>query len=291
MPLAILRITDSGCPFAYSAEPALSTLRHRYGKGLDWKLGMIGLAENYELYVEKGFTGTLMATHAASFSRKYGMPVTTAAKPRPLATWSACRTVVATRLHQPELEAQVHRALQVAWFTTTALLDQDDALLEVLSKVAGLDSGEIVQAAANDTKVADAFASDREIARSAKGSPTEAQNKHAMDGDLPRYTAPSLLMTGTDGRTLEAGGFQPVEAYDVIIANADPTLPRHKTETAAEALEASPWPLAVVEVASILAPPFTPPDIEATEVALIELAAAGNAERIAAGNGAFYSIH
>jgi protein-disulfide isomerase-like protein with CxxC motif len=266
-------------------------LRHRYGSGLDWKLGMIGLAENYELYVEKGFTGTLMATHAASFSRKYGMPVTTAAKPRPLATWPACRTVVATRLHQPELEAQVHRALQVAWFTTTALLDQDDALLEVLSKVDGLDSGEIVQAAANDSDVADAFASDREIARSAKGSPTEAQNKHAMDGDLSRYTAPSLLMTGTDGRTLEAGGFQPLEAYDVIIANADPTLPRHKTETAAEALEASTWPLAVVEVASILAPPLTPPDIEATEVALIELAASGNAERIAAGNGAFYSIH
>lgn len=41
-----------------------------------------------------------------------------------------------------------------------------------------------------------------------------------------RYTAPSLVFTTADGRRLEAGGFQPVEAYDVIIANLDPTLHR-----------------------------------------------------------------
>ena len=40
-----------------------------------------------------------------------------------------------------------------------------------------------------------------------------------------RYTAPSLVFE-QDGRRLEAGGFQPVEAYDVLLANLDPTLER-----------------------------------------------------------------
>ncbi|MGZ9034148.1 MAG: hypothetical protein ACXW25_07015 [Rhodospirillales bacterium] len=41
-----------------------------------------------------------------------------------------------------------------------------------------------------------------------------------------RYTAPSLVFDGPDGQKLEAGGFQPIEAYDVVIANLDPTLER-----------------------------------------------------------------
>lgn len=41
-----------------------------------------------------------------------------------------------------------------------------------------------------------------------------------------RYTAPSLVFDGPDGQKLETGGFQPIEAYDVVIANLDPTLER-----------------------------------------------------------------
>jgi hypothetical protein len=46
-----------------------------------------------------------------------------------------------------------------------------------------------------------------------------------MDGELVRYTAPSVVFE-LEGRRLEGGGFQPIEAYDVLIANLDPTLER-----------------------------------------------------------------
>ena len=43
-----------------------------------------------------------------------------------------------------------------------------------------------------------------------------------------RYSAPSLIFTAGAGsageRRLEAGGFQTIEAYDVLIANLDPSL-------------------------------------------------------------------
>lgn len=290
MSLEILRITDSGCPWAYSAEPALSVLRDRYRDQIDWKIAMIGLAETSDVYVNKGFTAAMMAAMAPKFSRRFGMPMSTAAKARPWGTWPACKTVVATRLHQPELEAAAHRALQIAWFTTTDELDTWEALRTVLTEVKGLDAAVIVEAAENDASVADAFAADMAVARSAAGSPTESQGKHAMDGDTPRYTAPSLLMTATDGRKLEAGGFQPVEAYDVIIANADPTLTRHEPGSITDVLERSQWPLCPAEVAAITAPSLEVPDVAAVETALVELAANGEIKRTAAGNGAFYGI-
>ncbi len=290
MSLEILRVTDSGCPWAYSGEPALSVLRHRYRDQIDWKLAMIGLAETSDVYAKKGFTPTLMATMAPKFSRRFGMPMSAAVKTRTLGTWPACKTVVATRLHQPELEARVHRALQVAWFTTADELDTWDALRSTLGNVAGLDAAAIVEAAENDAAVAEAFNADMAIARSAAGSPTEAQGKHAMDGDTPRYTAPSLLMTANDGRKLEAGGFQPVEAYDVIIANADPTLERHEAGSITDVLERSEWPLCPAEVAAITAPSLEDPDVAAVETELVELAANGEIQRTPAGNGAFFSV-
>ena len=44
------------------------------------------------------------------------------------------------------------------------------------------------------------------------------------DGPV-RFTAPSIVFS-SNGTSLVAGGFQPVEAYDVLIANLDPTLHR-----------------------------------------------------------------
>ncbi|MEI6447620.1 MAG: hypothetical protein WCO96_07040 [Actinomycetes bacterium] len=288
MALDILRITDPGCPFAYSAEPAQTVLRSRYGSQVNWSLAMIGLAADGSVYADKGYDGPAMARTYATFSRRYGMPVTTEARERPLATWPACRVVIATRLDSPDREAAVQRALQVAWFTTVAELDRDEALIEAISCVAGIDPAGIV-ARSHDDDVEELFEADRAVARSAKGSPTQAQGKHAMDGDLARYTAPSLLMTGADGRKLEAGGFQPVEAYDVVIANADPTLQRNTPETPVEVLEASDWPLCTAEVSAALAKPLQEPDTEAVESDLIGLAAEGRILRMPAGNGVFWS--
>lgn len=289
MALDILRITDPGCPFAYSAEPAQTVLRSRYGNQINWSLAMIGLAADGSVYEDRGYGPVAMAQTYARFSRQFGMPVTGDTRRRSLATWPACKVVVAARLLAPEHEAAVQRALQVAWFTTVADLEQDDELIGAISCVAGIDPAQVVAAASTSDEVDAAFEADRAKARSAAGSPTEAQGKHATDGDKVRYTAPSLLMHDRNGRPLEAGGFQPVEAYDVIIANADPTLTRSTPEGALEVLKDSDWSLCTAEIASVLAEPFSPRDDAAVEAQLIALAAEGSVIRMQAGNGAFWA--
>jgi len=63
------------------------------------------------------------------------------------------------------------------------------------------------------------------------------------DGAL-RYTAPSLVFDGPDGQRLEVGGFQPIDAYDVVIANLDPTLERRPpADDPVEVLTALPYAL------------------------------------------------
>jgi hypothetical protein len=59
-----------------------------------------------------------------------------------------------------------------------------------------------------------------------------------------RYTAPSLVFDGPAGQKLETGGFQPIEAYDVVIANLDPTLERRPpANDPVEVLSAFPYAL------------------------------------------------
>ena len=71
-----------------------------------------------------------------------------------------------------------------------------------------------------------------------------------------RYTAPSLIFErSTDGSRLEAGGFQPVEAYDVLLANLDPGLVRMPPpEDPLDALVAFDYGLTTYEVAAIMTP-------------------------------------
>ena len=75
-------------------------------------------------------------------------------------------------------------------------------------------------------EVSEAYERDRAEARTAAGSASELQGKTAASDGPVRYTAPSVVFE-CDGRDrLEAGGFQPVEAYDVLVANLDPALSR-----------------------------------------------------------------
>ncbi len=106
-----------------------------------------------------------------------------------------------------------------------------------------------------------------------------------------RYTAPSLVFTGDDGRRLEAGGFQSAEAYDVIVANLDPDAARAAppAEDAGEVLDAFPDGVTTAEVAAVMAPGNTAPDLGAAEDALIALAAAGQARRVAVGHDALWA--
>jgi 2-hydroxychromene-2-carboxylate isomerase len=285
--ITVSHFTDPGCPWAYSASPALATLRWRYGDQLDWRLILIGLTEDAQQYVDRGYTPGRMALGYRSF-RRYGMPFATGPKRSVAATSRACRAIAAAREIEPALGDAVLRALQLAQFNSTLVLD-DDADLEVaLQAVAGVDAGEIV-ARIDDDDVRAAYEADRALARTAEGSPTEFQGKAARTDGQVRFTAPSLIFRrGAD--ELEAGGFQPVEAYDVLLANLDPTLDRRAApDGPLPALEAEPLGLVTAEVAEILRDGNAPADPDAAEDALISLAADGAVVRTGLGDGALWT--
>ena len=137
-----------------------------------------------------------------------------------------------------------------------------------------------------------AYETDRARARAAAGSPTEFQGRAANTDGAVRYTAPSLVFDGPDGQRLEAGGFQPIEAYDVVIANLDPTLERRPpAEDPVEVLSAFPYALTTAEVAAVMAEHLGVPNLVAVEAALITATGEGRADspaggrRLAVGSG------
>jgi protein-disulfide isomerase-like protein with CxxC motif len=280
--------TDPGCPWAYSANPDVAIMRYRFGDGLRWRIVTIGLSENTERYERAGYTPARMARGYVTFRRRFGMPFGAAPRARVTGTGRACRAIVATRLTQPEHEWAALRALQFGWFCSDALLDEDAAIEAALASVDGLDARAVV-AAIDDAATEEAYQRDRDESRTAEGSPTEAQGKSASSDGPVRYTAPSIVFGAGEGRSLEAGGFQSIEAYDTCVANLDPTLARRPApEDPLEALAAFPHGLTTQEVAAIMAPPLTDPDRETAESALIDLAGAGRARRTPLGSDALW---
>jgi hypothetical protein len=222
--------------------------------------------------------------------RRYGMPFETQPRERNIGTGRACRAIVAARLRDPETEILAFRALQLARFTTTLLFDTDDGIRAALARFPQLDAEAIV-AALDDPATEEAYQADRALVRTAAGSPTEFQGKSANTDGAVRYTAPSLIFAHADGRRLEAGGYQPVEAYDVVIANLDTGLERRPpAEDPAEALAAFPYPLTTREVAAVMAPHLVAPDDRAAEEGLIDAAAAGRVRRESVGGGAVWQL-
>jgi protein-disulfide isomerase-like protein with CxxC motif len=287
--ISVTHFSDPACPWAYSASPALAVLRWRYGSQLDWRLVTIGLAEGPDRYVQNGYTPTRMAVGQLSF-RRYGMPFLGEPRARVAGTGRACRAVVATRLLDPPREEEVFRALQLGWFTTTLVMDQDEDIALALERVGDLDIAAVVAAIDEEATVA-AFEADKLETRTAEGGPTQFQGKARQTDGPVRYSAPSLVFHSSAGQRLEAGGFQKVEAYDVLIANLDPTLERRDpAEDPLEALQAFPTGLVTQEVAAIMAQNNQEPDRVAAESALIELSGAGDVRRTALGNDALWQI-
>jgi protein-disulfide isomerase-like protein with CxxC motif len=285
----VTHFTDPGCPWAYSASPAHTTLRWRYGDQLRWTLVMIGLTEEAAQYAARGYTPTRSALGRERF-RRFGMPFQITPKPRLSATSPGCRAIVATRLSAPELEDAALRALQFAQFTTTGTLDDPGMLRSALAGVDGLDADAVVDRI-DDPDVVEAYEADRAAARTAGGSPTEFQGRAANTDGAVRYTAPSLVFEAPDGRRLEAGGFQPLEAYDVVIANLDPGLERRApAEDPIEVLSAFSYPLTTAEVAAVMAEHLAAPDLRATEAALIEATGDGRVSRQPVGDGSLWSL-
>ncbi len=286
--MKVILYNDAGCPWGYSANPALRVLEWRYGSQLDWRLVLIGLTEQAQQYVDRGYTPLGSADGYARRFRRFGMPLSPEPRARVVGTGRACRAVVAARLQSPGSEWPVFRALQFAWFTTTLLLDEDVGIAEALRGVSGIDVGALV-ASIDQPAVEEAYRRDWAEARTAVGSPAELQGKTATTDGPVRYTAPSVVFE-TANQRLVAGGWQTIEAYDVLVANLIPDGERRGVpDDPRELLEFFPGGLTTQEVAQLLTRGNDATVRIEAEAAMLKLVAAGAAVRTAVGDDAIWT--
>jgi protein-disulfide isomerase-like protein with CxxC motif len=279
---------DPACPWGYSASPPLRVLRWRYGAQLDWRLVMIGLSESAERNLARGFTPLRIARLTAELFRPYGMPFAHEPKLRASASARACRAVIAAGSTSPGAEWRALRALQLSQFSTPLILDDDAHISAVVAAATGVPAATI-HGLLDSADVEKAYQRNRAEARTAAGSPAETQGTTAVtDEGVVRYTAPSLIFE-LDGQRMVAGGFQPVQTYDVLIANLAPTIERRPAaSTPAEALAAFPEGLTTQEVAAIMAAGTNLADKKAAELALLDLVAEGGVVRLGLGDDAIW---
>ncbi len=237
-PVEVELFTDPACPFAFSAEPARQRLRWHYGDGLRWMPRMIVLT------LEDGEAEKL-AAGAPGLQRRYGMPIDPAPYPRPASSEPACRAVVAARVHAPDRAERLLRRLRVR-VMRGGLLD-DPELIASAAGDAGLDAGALA-AWARTPEVEAALQSDVAEARDPSAAARALDHKLGGPPAQRRYTAPTYIIGD-----IAVPGFNPVEAYEVAIANVAPDLPRGPRPASVEELLA--WadePLATAEVALIM---------------------------------------
>ena len=279
--------SDPACPWAYSEAPALRVIEWRYSEQLQWRLVLIGLTDDASQYEGRGYTPLRGALGQAFFRRRYGMPFAAMPKARLSATARACRAVIAARIDHPGSEWRVFRALQLANFTTPLILDDDRQLADALDRVPGIDGPALV-ARIDAPDVLAAYDQDRLESRGAQGSAAELQGKTRTSDGPVRFTAPSVTFQ-RNGTRMVAGGFQPVDAYDVLVANLDPTLDRREPPESPEPLlEQFTDGLTTQEVAALLAANNQSPDREHAEAALLELVVTGRAIRQPLGDDALW---
>jgi predicted DsbA family dithiol-disulfide isomerase len=250
---------------------------------------LIGLTDSAQEYIDRGSTPLKSAEGYARRFRRFAMPLAPNPRARVVGTGRSCRAVVAVRLQAPGREWAAFRALQFAFFTTTLLLDEDDGIAAALRGVDGIDV-EAVIAAIDTPAVEEAYQRDRAEARSAAGSPTQLQDKHATTDGPVRYTAPSLVFEHA-GRRLEAGGWQTIEAYDVVVANLIPDGERRGVpDDPLELLTAFPGGLVTQEVAQLLTRGNDAPDRVEAETAMLRLVADGAATRTPLGDDVLWQL-
>lgn len=280
--------TDVACPWAYSASPALRVLEWRYGDQLAWRLVTIGLRDEVSPRAAESYDPARAAARQLYFRSRYGMPFGPTPKARASATGRGCRAVVAARLLEPGSEWRVLRALQFAYFTSSLLLDDDEQIRSALRAVPGIDADALVDRL-DAEDISRAYLEDRAEARRAAGSAAESQGKTSTSDGPVRFTAPSLVFE-KGGESLVAGGWQPVLAYDTLLANLDPSLVRTPPPRSPEPLLARfDDGLTTAEVAGLLADgPDPVSDLESTEEMLLELVGRGEAVRVPLGQDALW---
>lgn len=239
--------TDPACPFAFSHEPVRRALRWQYGEQLAWRTRMIDLTR------DDPEEGERLAGGADGLQRRFGMPIVRGPHPRAISCEPACRAVVAARLHAPGREERLLRRLRVRW-TSGGLLD-DPALISAAATDAGLDAAEVERWAA----AADVTAALDEDAAAARTPPPRGHAlEHRLGGEpgARRYSAPSYELRPAgrpDAEPIVIPGHNPVEVYEIALANLAPDLVwADPPEDVAELLRWAEEPLATAEVRGVL---------------------------------------
>jgi predicted DsbA family dithiol-disulfide isomerase len=237
--LEITLFTDPACPFAFSAEPNRWRLRWHYGDQLRWTVRMIVLT------LEPGEAEKL-AEGAPGLQRRYGMPIHPAPYPRAASSEPACRAVIAARIHAPGREEALLRRLRVR-VMAGGLLDDPELLAGAASDI-GLDPGEVARWSAGEQV-------ERELQQDIAAARNPTPAARALDYKLGgprgerRYTAPSYEIRRPESdQTVTIAGYNPVEAYELAIANLAPELTRRPRPSVEQLLEWAGEPLATAEV-------------------------------------------
>ncbi len=193
--LLFTEFTDPSCPYAWSAEPVRRELRWRYGDELAWSITVVGLSETRQEHEAKGLTPAALAAGWASLAGSHGMPMDTAELPAIAASLPACRAIVATRVHAPDAERAVLRALRVRGFGGQ-LLD-DPRTIRGAAEDAGLDGDEF-ERWLHDDAVEAALRADLDAARAPSHAAAALAHKLASWPGGLRYTCPSYEISRVD---------------------------------------------------------------------------------------------
>jgi len=252
-------LIDPASSDGHAAAPALTALRWRYGDQLRWTITMAPRDA-------RGAVAPAEATRRlADAGDRSGMPVDVTPRQRPVSSGRAARAFVAARTQRPDLAWATLRALQFAWSASNALLDRDEAIAAALWSVEGLDVADVLAALDHDEAVAAAVAIER---------------------TMPPAPTPTVVFRTADGRRLVAAGPQPVEAYEVCLANLDGDLVRREPPAnPVQALLALGHGLATAELAALMER-----DRADTRAALIDLAAEGVLRRSPVGDDALWRL-
>ena len=225
--ISVTHFSDPGCPWAYSASPALAVLRWRYGDQLAWRHVMIGLTED-------GDAVRPARLHAGSrWPRATGASATAACRSADRPARAAARHLAGLprdRRHaaagRPSASGRCSARCSSRSSRRRCSLERDEDLRAALATSPGLDADAVLAAL-----------DDADVERGLRGRPRRGAHRRRLADGVPgqgrehrrRACATPRRRSSSptdDGRRLEAGGFQPLEAYDVCVANLDPTLER-----------------------------------------------------------------
>lgn len=246
----IEHFTDPRCPYAYSAEPIRRRLQWVYGDQLSWRTRMVVLAETRAEAAAKGMSPEAVAHGYKRLSRDPGMPFDTSPREVVPATEPACLVVVAARERAGEAAAQrVLRALRLTQMGG-GLVD-DPAGIDGAIETAGRTPAE-VHAWTEEPEVRAALAADKDAARHPLPAAAALDERLASWEGGRRYSCPTYVVHHDTGRTSVIAGFNPIEVYEVILANCGPALDQRKDpDTMLEVLGWAGEPLATAEVAAV----------------------------------------